>query len=199
MIQVNTDGITVKCPREHIELFRRICKWWEGYTGLVLEEAIYNRMMIRDVNNYIAEYEGSGKLKNKGCYAHKLQWHQNHSSLVIPKAAEAALVHGKDIREFIYHHDNPMDFLLRTKVPKTSKLMHGDRQVQNTTRYYISHDGEPLVKVMPPLPKNPDKYRPIGINVGWLATECNEWYGSLAGLNHEFYIKEVEKIVNPLR
>ena len=197
MIQANTDGVTVKCPYDQIDTLHKICDWWQFYTGLDLEEARYHRMFIRDVNNYLAEYD-DGKLKKKGAYAYDLQWHQNHSSLIVAKAAEAALVDGMGSEGFIKNHHEPRDFLLRTKVPRSSHLLHGERKVQNITRYYISQTGEPLIKVMPPLAKNPEKWRRIGINVGWLTTECNEWTGSLAGMNYDFYIQETEKLVKPL-
>lgn len=197
MIQANTDGVTVKCPQNKIDQLNSICKWWELYTGLVLEEAIYNRMFIRDVNNYLAEYD-NGKLKSKGAYVYQLEWYKNHSSLVIAKAAEAALVHGVGIKGFIHNHKDPMDFLLRTKVPRSSYLLHGDRKVQNVTRYYVSHEGAPLIKMMPPLAGKKD-YRKIGINVGWLTTECNNWTGNLTDINYDFYIQETEKLVHPLQ
>lgn len=162
MIQINTDGLTVRMPRTAKPMYDLICDWWQEFTKLDLEFADYSRMMVRDVNNYIAE-DVSGKLKRKGAYCHEtpldnprtkeMQWHQNHSALVIPKAAEAALVHGQDIRDFIRNHEDLYDFMLRTKVPRSSKLMLGDRQVQNITRYYISPQGAALIKVMPPTPK----------------------------------------------
>lgn len=197
MIQINTDGITVLIRREYLPLLFSICRWWESYTGLQLEDAEYSRMFISDVNNYLAEYP-SGKLKNKGKYAYDLQWHQNHSSLVIPKAAEAYLTRGVPIREFITTHDDPADFLLRTKVPRTSHLLHGTERVQNITRYYISHGGESLTKVMPPLAKKPDHWRNICINVGWNTTVCNDWDGTLPDLNIEYYVKETEKLTSVL-
>ena len=72
--------------------------------GLQLEFADYSKMLIRDVNSYIAVYT-NGKIKRKGAYQYEdLGWHQNHSALVIPKAAEAAMLHGKDIAEFVLEH-----------------------------------------------------------------------------------------------
>jgi hypothetical protein len=118
-------------------------------TGLQLEAAEYSRMFIRDVNSYVAEYT-DGKLKRKGAYEYDLGWHQNHSALVVPKAAEAALVHGRDIREFISNHDDALDFMLRTKVPRSSLLEWGGQRVANIVRYYISTEGKTLEKVMPP-------------------------------------------------
>ena len=57
MIQINTDGLTVRIPRNMKSYVDDIRAWWEEVTGLELEEAVYSRMFIRDVNNYIAEYE----------------------------------------------------------------------------------------------------------------------------------------------
>lgn len=57
MIQANTDGVTYYCPREYLDHTRAVCRWWEQLTQLTLEENLYSRMFIKDVNSYIAEYE----------------------------------------------------------------------------------------------------------------------------------------------
>lgn len=189
MVQINTDGLTVLCPRKYIDEHKKICDWWDEYTCLELEHVNYSRMFIRDVNNYIAEYE-NGKLKNKGAYVWKtresqgatwtpadMDWHQNYSALVIAKAAEAALVHGQCIEDFIRNHDNIFDFMLRTKVGRKDKLSlnmpNGNEIVlQNISRYYVSSgpDAGALTKTSPPVG---------GIPVGtWKRKN---------GLSHEFY------------
>ena len=149
VLMINTDGLECIVKREYQEHVANICKWWETVTKLELESAEYSRVMTRDCNNYIAEYT-SGKLKRKGAYEYDLGWNQNHSNLVVPKAAEAALVRGEDIRGFITNHDDIFDFFLRTKVPRNSILKWGNETVQNIVRYYISTDGDTLKKVMPP-------------------------------------------------
>lgn len=151
MVQINTDGLSIKYPRPWKEHVHHVCKWWENYTNLALEQVEYKRMFIRDVNNYIGEYT-NGDLKRKGAYEYKLGWHQNHSALVVPKAAEAALVHGVDVRTFIEDAllDDHMDFMLRAKVPRSSYLEWGGERVANIVRYYVSTDGDMLEKVMPP-------------------------------------------------
>ena len=207
MIQANTDGLTVYVPRVFTGQVEQVRHAWEKLTRLQLEEAIYDVMFIRDVNNYIAVYEGGKKVKRKGAYCHSvdLGWHQNHSMQVVAKAAEAALVHNKDIRDFITSHEDIHDFMLVTKVPRNSKLLWGDKQVQNITRYYVSTDGAPLTKVMPPLAKslklNSDApERRMSVCKGWLTTECNDMKRfNRATLNYDFYIKEAEKLVAPLR
>ena len=155
MVQVNTDGVTVRCPRVYLDHMRTVCRWWEQLTRLQLEEALYSRMMIRDVNSYLAEYE-SGKLKRKGAYEYNTLWHQDPSALVVPKAAEAALVRGESVREFITKHRDPFDFMCRAKVPRGSRLMlrwpewDVETELQHITRYFVARNGGSLVKVSPP-------------------------------------------------
>lgn len=163
MIQANTDGVTVYLRRKDVPTLRFICDAWERLTGLVLEDAEYKAMYIRDVNNYIAEYT-DGKLKRKGAYCHvsiyddpstqDREWHQNHSALIIPKAAEAALVRGENIEDFIKNHPVDHDFMLKVKIPRNNRLelrtQFGAAVQQRITRAYVSNDGGAMVKVAPP-------------------------------------------------
>ncbi len=76
--------------------------------------------------------------------------------MIVPMAAEAALVHGEDIRDFITSHRDPFDFMLRAKIPRSATLVMRwtdwdvEQEMQNTTRYFISRNGGSLVKKMPP-------------------------------------------------
>lgn len=150
MIQINTDGLTVVCPRWAVDAMKTICRTWEDETKLQLEHAVYSEMYVRDVNNYAAVYE-DGRVKLKGAYAYDRAWHQNHSALVIPKAVEAHLVDGTPIDEFIRGHKDMFDFMLRTKVRKCDHLFWGSDEQQRICRYYVSTDGRPLIKQMAPL------------------------------------------------
>lgn len=173
MIQVNTDGLTVKYPRKYQQHYDAVCDWWQQLTCLELEFVEYARMHIRDVNNYIAVPQ-DGSPKFKGAYVHagahepkgELDWHQNHSALVVKKAAATAILDGTPVREFILNHTDPLDFMLLAKVGRKDSLVlqadikWGDtvvfrnqtiQELQRITRYYISTDGHKLVKRMPPL------------------------------------------------
>lgn len=204
MIQINTDGLTVRLRRSDIPHLMNLCRWWESVTGLELEDVEYFRMSIRDVNNYLAEYT-NGKVKRKGKYEYELGWHQNHSALIVPKAAEAFLIHGTEPATFIRDHDDMMDFMLRTKVPRSSKLEHGGVIQQNVSRYIITNHGAELIKIMPPTPKQvqadpnaPD--RRIAINKGYNVTICNDLRGFYTSdINYDWYIQEVEKLVSYAR
>ena len=154
LVQINTDGVTIRVPRTMIPYVELVSEEWQEFTGLQLERADYSKMFIRDVNNYIGFYT-DGKIKRKGVYEYEREWYQNQSALIVQKAAEAHLIENKDISDYIHNHDNIFDFMLRTDVPRNSRLVveYKDHveQSQNTTRYFISNNGGQLVKVMPPL------------------------------------------------
>lgn len=205
IIQVNTDGVTCEFPEDKSAEYDAVCKQWEKTTGLQLEFADYSVMYIRDVNNYIALYT-NGKVKRKGAYQYEdLGWHQNHSCLVVPKAAEAFLVHGKDIREFISEHKDHWDFMLRTKVPKSSRLVMVyedgyEVELQNTCRYYACKKGGKLVKLMPPTEKQisegKTEDRRLSIDTAWNLRACNNMKDYDGDIDFDYYVAEAEKLAS---
>lgn len=207
LVQANTDGITYYVPRVFLPQVNAIREWWMNLTKLTLEQNEYSDMWIRDVNSYIARYASTGELKRKGAYAYgkDLRWEQNFSGQVIAKAAEAALVYGKNINDFITSHEDVHDFMMLARANRNAELFFGEHKVQNTSRYYVSTDGEPITKFLPPtaaqLKKDPNAgKRAVAICKGWTVTECNNMQRfNRATLNYEFYIKEAEKLVAPLR
>lgn len=157
MIQANTDGVTLLVHRDSKDDFDRVCKWWQDLTGLVLEEVIYDSFFIRDVNNFLGISE-DGKIKRKGAYEYKYELHQDPSSTIVAMAAEAYLVHGTPVEEFIHGHTDPHPFTIRAKMRGDDKLLHGTQQQQKLTRYHIATTGDSLLKVMPPL-GTPGQYK----------------------------------------
>ena len=204
LIQLNTDGLTVAMLRETEEQYKEICTQWQKDVGLELEFVDYSKMIIRDVNNYIAVYT-NGKTKRKGAYQYEgLGWHQNQSALVIPMAAEAAMLQGTDIRQFVENHFNAgniFDFMLRTKVPRSSSLVleYEDGRVvpqQNICRYYPSKNGGKLIKLMPALEgKEDDGDRRLGIDTAWNVKTCNNMKDFDSDIDFDYYVQEAEKLV----
>jgi hypothetical protein len=198
IIQVNTDGLTVRVPRSQKVLVDLARAAWQLRTGLNLEEAIYKAMMVRDVNNYIGVFM-DGSTKRKGAYEWDMDWHQNAGGLVIAKVAEKVLVEGAPIRKTLEQWPDIMDFMLRTKVPRSSHLgLERDgvtTQLQNITRYYIAEGGGRLFKWMPPLAKRPGEWRKIGVESGWGVQPCNDIKdaGKLP-VDFNYYVREVEKL-----
>lgn len=62
IIQVNTDGVTIKIRKELEDNVYKICKDWEKLTNLELEYAYYDKMVIRDVEYLRLNPSNCGKL-----------------------------------------------------------------------------------------------------------------------------------------
>jgi hypothetical protein len=192
IVQINTDGVTVRVPKAQKMSLDMVRADWEQRTGLTLEEAVYRVMFIRDVNNYLAQYT-SGAVKRKGAYEWGALWHQDASALVIPKVAEKVLLEGVPIRETVEQWSDRMDFMLRAKVPRSSYLQWGEERVQNTSRYYVAKGGKPMRKWMPPL-KGKTEWRGIGIQSGWGVQVCNNIKDAVLPVEFDFYVREIEKL-----
>jgi len=116
LLQTNTDGATLKLKETDVPRYMEICKAWEKKTQLILEFADYEKMVIRDVNNYIGIYT-NGKVKCKGTF----EWedlqnnkpshlHKNKSFLIIPKAIYAFFVHGILPEQYLRDNTNIFDY-----------------------------------------------------------------------------------------
>jgi hypothetical protein len=198
VIQANTDGVTLYMPRKGKFIVDMTCQMWEEMTKLQLEQVEYSKMFVADVNSYIAQTV-DGKVKRKGRYEYELEWHQDASCLVVPKIAERVLLENANIDELLRTWPDPMDFMLRAKVPRTSRLMYlmepfGEEQLENTQRYYMSVGGGELVKVMPPLAKKPNEWRKIGINKGYTVQPCNDVREQHLPINYDWYKGEIETL-----
>lgn len=171
LVQINTDGVTYHCPNAYVDHTMNLCRWWEQMSqGLELEDVEYEAMYIRDVNNYIA-VDQDGERKYKGAYEYNLaetgQWHKNFNYRIVAMAAEAELIDGTPVAEFIHQHygkpENRELFCMRSKCDRNSRIVLNvngeDTELQRITRYYASVDGGELVKIMPPTPAQIELYK----------------------------------------
>lgn len=160
LIQANTDGITAKVPRSVEQFFFFWCSEWEAMTGLKLEHQQFDRMWIRDVNNYLA-IDNKGKIKRKGAYWYPItaddyhgssgsNWNKDFSNLTAQKGVEQCLLKGYLPSDILRCLTDPFDFMMRYKTTGASKVFIGDLQQQKTCRYYVSTAGEPMKKIAPP-------------------------------------------------
>jgi len=105
ILQKNTDGITFVIKKNDISKLEKVNKWWESTTKLSFEMATYSKMVIMDVNNYIAQYV-SGEVKKKGLFETEMAYHKNPSNLIIPKALEQYFINNLTCKEYIYNPKN---------------------------------------------------------------------------------------------
>lgn len=157
LVQINTDGVTVRYPRVNRPMVDQIADWWMKNTLLTLEAVDYKVMAIKNVSAYIAvDYKNKIKRKKDYCYigAHtgrtdEMDWNQPHSALIVAMAAEAAILFGVDIRDYIISHNQWFDFMLVAKVGRKEQLTINGERIQSISRYYLSHTGGEMKIVRP--------------------------------------------------
>lgn len=143
-IMQNTDGLETVIPRKYINQYMEICKEWEDITNLILEHDQYQKLVVPDVNNYIAIFQDEevtrdewlkyqaevpenlfkrkdgkfymAKTKCKGRFEFKdRQLHKNKSFSVVSKALYDFFVHGEEPREYLKRNSNIFDYCGQTK------------------------------------------------------------------------------------
>ena len=203
IIQVNTDGWTMRIPRKHhegiLQLSTELCE----SVGLSYEANYYNKMVIRDVNNYSARYV-DGKIKAKGDFEIDRELHKDPSMKVVRIALEKYFFNGTPVEDTIRNHTNIYDFgmRLRTNRDSIAQYKYIDEEAQQikvidlsrTTRYYISNHGGSLRKKF-------NNGKISGVNIGFIVTIFNTYVEKSMGeydINYDFYILEAKKIINQI-
>jgi hypothetical protein len=200
----NTDGLETMIPREYVDKYMEICARWEKITNLQLEHDTYSKIVLGDVNNYIAVTE-DGKSKCKGRFEYdNLALHKNKSFLIIPKALHAYFVEGIEPEQFMQENQNIFDYCGGVKIKGDWKfiehsIVNGEfhkNNLQHTIRYYISNGGSKIIKT------NLLDGREIQIESGsWMQTvfiDYEEKKFSDYNINLKFYLEKVKKEIEGL-
>lgn len=216
IIQANTDGITVRCPRNKITDYKNICSKWESMCGLELEYANYDSMYIRDVNNYIAVYENND-IKLKGCFEIDPDYHKNASQRIISIAIANYLINNVSFKDTIENHLSQGDYTIGSQIIKNhgiydfcigkkgsvSKYIFVSPNKKNIVledkviRYYVSDTKSKLFKQYQ---SGKSKGSIEAVNVGWnislfMNYELKEDYN----IQYLYYINECDKIFKELK
>lgn len=143
-IMQNTDGIEIKIPRSEQDKYLELCKQWEDLTNLKLEHTTYSKVIVGDVNNYIAisDYQEVDinkwrqvKESNphylfkvagaKFMYApiklvgrfnfHNLALHKNKSKLVVAKGVYEYFINNVLPEDYLDMNTNILDYCIAQK------------------------------------------------------------------------------------
>ena len=217
IIQINTDGITVKIPTIRTSRYYEICKQWESLTKLQLEYNEYSKMIILDVNNYIAVYKDITKEpKCKGrCEFKDIPLYKDKSHNIIPIAFYEYFVNNIPIETTILNHKNIFDFCAGKKAKKSKESGNSRYELHNiidnklnivklskTVRYYVSNKGQYLIKCYDNGNKEyveaPIKTR-FGV-IDWRVTYFNKavYYDDfkLYDINYRYYIMKTQNLID---
>lgn len=200
----NTDGLETLIPREYVDKYMEICARWEKRTLLELEHDTYSKLILGDVNNYIAVTE-DGKSKCKGRFEYKdLALHKNKSFLIIPKAIHAYFVDGIDPETFLKDNQNIFDYCGGVKIRGDWQfyehaVVNGifeKKPLQHTIRYFISNRGSKIIKT------NLLDGREIQVESGkWMQTVFIDYIEkpySDYNINMNFYLEKIKKEIDSL-
>lgn len=204
-IQHNTDGLTYLVKRSHLSLVKEVTKEMEDLTGLYIEDNMYNLLVMRDVNNYLAKYE-SGDIKYKGIFEIDSECYKNPSMRIVPLALSNYFLNNIPISETIYNHKDIFDFCMLYKSNSNfiSFMRNGEDiiKLDRITRYYISNKGYELIKIksngrdLNLFKFNQGENR---INVGYRTTLFNKYIElpiDKYDINYKFYVRECNKIID---
>jgi hypothetical protein len=204
LLQANTDGITYVYKQQYQNKVERVWEWWQNTTKIQLEHADYSKMVIRDVNNYIA-IDTHGKVKKKGQFETEVDFHKNPSFLIIPKAIEQYFINNIPLEDSIKSCEDIYDFCAGIKRKGNFNLnlyKHtGSIEIiepqQKVTRYIVS-DSKTEAGL---LVKDFDDGRKVSALANTLVQPVNTIRDINAkdyALNYDFYIKSARKVMESI-
>ena len=149
IVQLNTDGIMVSFHESEYENVLSIVKEWEKRTGFELEEDKIQRIVQKDVNNYI-EIPYEGKPKIKGGYlvrgiAPAGAFNINNNATIVAKAIVDYFTKGVDVEITIGECTDVFQFQIIAKAGKKYReayhVVDGLKMpVQRVNRVYATTD-----------------------------------------------------------
>lgn len=210
-LMLNTDGLEMMIPDNKVDDYMKVCAEWEKLTQLALEHDQYSKMIIRDVNNYMA-VNSKGKVKSKGAFEWEdldkkkvATFHKNKSFLIIPKAIYAWFVNGIKPEDFLAQNQNIFDYCGAVKAKAgwhfvDRQIIEGElanKHLQKIIRYFISDTGGKLVKCH-------QDGREIQVESGeWLQTTINKINTSKPfesyNINKKYYLEEIYKQIDNIQ
>jgi hypothetical protein len=198
----NTDGIEMMIPEKYKDKYLAICAEWEQITNLQLEHDEYSRLILADVNNYIA-VNTAGKYKCKGRFEFEnLALHKNKSFLVIPKALFNYFVKDIPPEKSLMENKNILDYCAGVKIKGNwefqqtcmKKGVMTKTTLQKTLRYYISEKGCKIMKV------NKSDKREIQLESGkWMQEDMSKFQEkpwSHYFINERYYLDKIYKEID---
>ena len=206
----NTDGLEMMIPTSAISTYMDVCAKWEKITQLNLEHDEYSKMIIADVNNYMAVYK-NGKVKSKGKYEWEdlekkkvAVFHKNKSFLIIPKAVYAYFVYGTLPEEFLAQNRSVYDYCGGIKAKggwyyEERSLVNGElvtNKLQKIVRYYVTKSGTKIMKC------HPDG-REMQVEAGeWMQKIANEIDPNMSyeayDIDTEYYLENIYKQIEQI-
>jgi hypothetical protein len=145
VISLNTDGITALVEKGRVDEYKALCRKWEEETGLNLEYNEYEKLVRKDVNNYIAIYKGGG-YKLKGFFDYNIELGKGYRHPIVPYALVKYYVDGTPVLETIHNEKDISKFCMTQRADRKFTMEWNGKTVQHTNRFIASKTGAYLYK-----------------------------------------------------
>ena len=173
LVQVNTDGIMVKLPRNKLDEYYKVCKEFSKKVKINLEYDIIEKIIQRDVNNYILYMKDKDHYKikakggmfsnlpklemdnNKNITSEYIPNYKTNSMTIVSEAIARYLLVDTPIRETIESCDNIYEFQQISHLGSTyekcvQESPNGDIELQRNNRIYAGNVPRgTIIKVKP--------------------------------------------------
>lgn len=202
LIQLNTDGVMVSLEDWELPILAAINEEWQQRTGFLLEEDVIQKIVQKDVNNYI-EIKDGDKIKTKGGYlvrgiAPAGAFNVNNNAVIVAEAIREFFVHGTPVEDTINGCDDIFQFQLIAKAGAKYReayhIVDGVQQpVQKVNRVYAT--GDPKYGKLYKVKAEDDATAKIEM----LPEHCvidNDNHMTIEDVDKSFYIEMAKKRIN---
>ena len=201
-LQYNTDGLSFVIKKSELNLAISLFDKLSNIDSIPYEYIIYDKMIINDVNNYIA-IDVDGNVKTKGVFEDyndiikQGAYHKDTSAMIIPKALKAYYIENIPVKQFVESHTNILDFCCSQKVDKSYHIEWTSPQFvkskqQRLNRFYASTKGGYIYKC-----RN-GKQNHLLKESGVMIYNNHDPNVFPTDINYKFYIAQINKIISEI-
>ena len=198
VVSANTDGIEVLVPKNQIDDYENKINQVAKDFNLEFEHEDYNKIIYKNVNNYICE-TSSNKLKQKGLFVTKPLLSNSVDELIIAKSLQAYYIENIKPQEFISNPDkynlHIYDYCKSNKIGKDFIVYWNGKIQQQLNRYYFNKKSPYLFK----------QKHGVGtmqhVNVGEGVEIFNNYEEKTwqeYNINYQYYISKTQKIIDEI-
>lgn len=206
IVMANTDGAELVVPKNKKKEVYDICVGIENLTKLQLEYGTYEKLFIRDINNYLG-IDIKGKVKTKGAFDIDLELHKNRSQRIVQIAVKRYFVNDVPVETTVKNHlkvgnygeienQGIYDFCIGKKIQSNQNytLENDEKETlkhieDKVIRFYVSSDGLNLKK------NYSDGRQELTVG-GNKVTMFMDYYDKEDyKINYDYYINEARKII----
>lgn len=139
VVSANTDGLEYYCPIDKVDLAEAIVFDLELVTGYTMEHGEYKALHAKDVNNYVAIYDGYAKAK--GLYA-ETTLSKGRSTPIVYTAIREYLLNGTPLKDTIIKCEDINELVSARTV--NGGAVYKDEYLGKMVRWYYSKYGDSI-------------------------------------------------------